>query len=179
VRLSALVDDLLSLAELERPGAELRRERFDLRELVESQARVQEPRAQGAGLGLVVESGPPVPVVADRARILQVVDNLLDNALKYTERGQVTLRIGERDGRAWCEVEDTGSGIPTDDLPRIFERFYRVDKARSRQKGGTGLGLSIVKHILSLHGGEISARSEAGEGSVFRFEIPVSGISES
>jgi two-component system phosphate regulon sensor histidine kinase PhoR len=178
VRLSALVDDLLSLAELERPGAEMRRERFDLREVVTAQTRVQEPRAQSAGLGLTIEPGAPVPVVADRARLVQVFDNLLDNALKYTERGKITVRVGAHDGRAWCEVEDTGSGIPVDDLPRIFERFYRVEKARSRLKGGTGLGLSIVKHILSLHGGEITARSEPGVGSVFRFEIPASGIVE-
>jgi two-component system phosphate regulon sensor histidine kinase PhoR len=74
---------------------------------------------------------------------------------------------------AWCEVEDTGSGIPHEDQPRIFERFYRVDKARSREKGGTGLGLSIVKHIVALHGGRITVRSEPGKGSTFRFEIPV------
>jgi len=122
---------------------------------------------------LGVEAGSPVPVVADRARIVQVVVNLLDNAIKYTERGRITARVGLREGRAWCEVEDTGSGIPAEDLSRIFERFYRVEKARSRLKGGTGLGLSIVKHILALHGGEISAESEPGRGSRFRFEIPV------
>jgi len=173
MRLSALVDDLLSLAELERPGVQLKSERFDLRELVESQARVFEPRAAEAGLSLSVEPGPAVTVVADRPRIVQVVVNLLDNAIKYTERGRVTVRVGVRESRAWCEVQDTGSGIPAEDLPRIFERFYRVEKARSRQKGGTGLGLSIVKHILSLHGGEISAQSEVGRGSTFRFEIPL------
>ncbi len=173
MRLSALVDDLLSLAELERPGAQLKRERFDLRELVESQAKVFEPRAAEAGLTLRVEPGAALAVVADRPRIVQVVVNLLDNAIKYTERGRVTLRVGVREGRAWCEVEDTGSGIPAEDLPRIFERFYRVEKARSRLKGGTGLGLSIVKHIMSLHGGEVSAQSHPGRGSTFRLEFPI------
>jgi two-component system phosphate regulon sensor histidine kinase PhoR len=119
-----------------------------------------------------VEPHPPVPVTADRSRLEQVLANLLDNAIKYTERGRVTVRVGMEDAVAWCEVEDTGAGIPTAEQPRIFERFYRVDKARSRAKGGTGLGLSIVKHIVMLHEGEISVRSEPGSGSTFRFEIP-------
>jgi two-component system phosphate regulon sensor histidine kinase PhoR len=171
-RLQALVDDLLSLAQLERPEADLRRERFDLRALLAQQVAVSRERAARAGLELVLEDGPPVDLVADRVRIEQVIANLLDNALKYTERGAVTLRAGLEDTRAWCEIADTGSGIPADDLPRIFERFYRVDKARSREKGGTGLGLSIVKHVLALHGGEVSATSTVGAGSTFRFELP-------
>jgi two-component system, OmpR family, phosphate regulon sensor histidine kinase PhoR len=171
-RLQALVDDLLSLAALERPEAEPRRERFDLRVLLEDHVAAERPRATRAGLELALESGPPLELDADRARIAQVVANLLDNALKYTERGGVTVRAGEAGGRAWCEVRDSGPGIPEDDLPRIFERFYRVDKTRSREKGGTGLGLSIVKHVLTLHGGEVSVRSEPGAGSTFRFELP-------
>ncbi len=82
------------------------------------------------------------------------------------------MRVGAAGERAWCEVSDTGPGIPEEDQPRIFERFYRADKARGREKGGTGLGLSIVKHIAALHGGEVSVRSRPGEGSTFRFEIP-------
>jgi two-component system phosphate regulon sensor histidine kinase PhoR len=101
-----------------------------------------------------------------------VVANLVDNALKYTERGGVTLRVGTGDRGAWCEVADTGPGIPLEDQPRIFERFYRVDKARSREKGGTGLGLSIVRHILALHGGQVSVRSRPNQGTVFRIELP-------
>ena len=111
-------------------------------------------------------------MTADRGLIEQLLANLLDNAVKYTERGAVRVRTGEAGGRAWCEVEDTGCGIPEADQPRVFERFYRVDKARSREKGGTGLGLSIVKHIAGLHGGEVSLRSRPGEGSTFRVEIP-------
>jgi two-component system, OmpR family, phosphate regulon sensor histidine kinase PhoR len=175
VRLAALVDDLLSLAELERPGAEVRRARFDLRELAEQQVAMFQPRARDAGLHLDLEPGPSPMVVADRPRLEQVLANLLDNAIKYTERGRIMVRTGVARGRAWCEVEDTGTGIPAEDQPRIFERFYRVDKARSREKGGTGLGLSIVKHIVSLHGGEMSVRSLIGQGSTFRFEIPVDG----
>jgi two-component system phosphate regulon sensor histidine kinase PhoR len=171
-RLQALVDDLLSLAELERPEAELRRERFDLRELLARHVAAGREAADRAGLTLALEDGPPLELVADRARIEQVVANLLDNALKYTERGRIDVRAGGDDELVWCEIADTGPGIPADDLPRVFERFYRVDKARSREKGGTGLGLSIVKHVLSLHDGEVSATSVVGTGSAFRFELP-------
>ena len=172
VRLEAIAGDLLTLAGLERPDARLRPERFDLREALARQAAAFQSRAARAGLELAVELGPPLPVTADRGRIEQLLANLLDNALKYTERGAVRVRAGEAGGRAWCEVEDTGSGIPEADQPRVFERFYRVDKARSREKGGTGLGLAIVKHIAGLHGGEVSLRSRPGEGSTFRVEIP-------
>ena len=84
----------------------------------------------------------------------------------------MAVRLGEAEGSAWCEVSDTGSGIPAEERSRVFERFYRVDKARARAKGGTGLGLSIVKHIIGLHDGEVSVQSRVGEGSTFRFEIP-------
>jgi two-component system, OmpR family, phosphate regulon sensor histidine kinase PhoR len=172
-RLQSLVEDLLSLAELERPDTRLRFESFDLRDTVQRQIAVLSGVAERSGLELHLEPGPGVPVVADRLRIDQVIANLLDNALKYTERGGVRIRAGTQDALVWCEVQDSGSGIPAEDLPRIFERFYRVDKARSREKGGTGLGLAIVKHILSLHGGRVTARSVLGEGSTFRIEMPV------
>jgi two-component system phosphate regulon sensor histidine kinase PhoR len=171
-RLEALVEDLLSLAELERPGAGLRAESFDLREAAERQAALFRPRGEAAGLALAPIAGPPTPVNADRVRIDQVLANLLDNAIKYTEHGEIRVTVGSDAHGAWCEVADTGAGIPADDQPRIFERFYRVDKARSREKGGTGLGLSIVKHIVALHGGEVSVRSTPGEGSTFRFTLP-------
>jgi two-component system phosphate regulon sensor histidine kinase PhoR len=171
-RLQSLVDDLLSLADLERPDMRLRREAFDLREAVERQVAGLKARAEQAHLTLELEPGAPEPVLADRLRIDQVVANLLDNAIKYTERGAVRVRIGRAGTRVWCEVSDTGSGIPPEDVPRIFERFYRVDKARSREKGGTGLGLSIVRHILALHGGRVSVESVVGRGSTFRFELP-------
>jgi len=174
-RLQALVEDLLSLAELERPDARLRLEGFDLRGVVERQVALLRGRAEQAGIGLALVSGGPVRVVADRSRIEQVVANLLDNAVKYTERGGVTITLGTGEAHAWCEVADTGAGIPADDLSRVFERFYRVDKARAREKGGTGLGLSIVKHILALHEGNVSVQSEPGAGSTFRFELPLSG----
>jgi two-component system phosphate regulon sensor histidine kinase PhoR len=171
-RLQSLVDDLLSLADLERPDMRLRREPFDLRESVERQIAMLRARAGQAGLTVELEPGEPAPVLADRLRIDQVIANLLDNAIKYTERGTVRVRLGRTGTRVVCEVEDTGSGIPAEDVPRIFERFYRVDKARSREKGGTGLGLAIVRHILALHGCRVSVESALGHGSTFRFELP-------
>jgi two-component system phosphate regulon sensor histidine kinase PhoR len=171
-RLQALAEDLMSLAELERPGAPLRLQTFDLREPAERQTAAFRDRARRVGLTVELEAPVPLEVTADRARLEQVLANLLDNAVKYTERGGVSVRLGGDATHAWCEVEDTGPGIPDEDQPRIFERFYRVDKARSREQGGTGLGLSIVKHVVGLHGGEVSVSSTPGQGSIFRFEIP-------
>jgi two-component system phosphate regulon sensor histidine kinase PhoR len=171
-RLQALVEDLLSLAELERPGLELKLSRFDLRLLAQAQIAAFRDRAEVRNLELKLEGGPPAEVLADRGRIEQVLANLLDNAIKYTERGGVRLSVGADARRAWCLVEDTGVGISPGEQPRIFERFYRVDKARSSEMGGTGLGLAIVKHILAQHRGEISVESEPGRGSRFRFELP-------
>jgi two-component system phosphate regulon sensor histidine kinase PhoR len=171
-RLEAVAEDLLTLAGLERPDARLRLEDFDLRAMAAAQVAAFRMAAEREGLELALEPGPDVMVRGDRMRLEQVVANLLDNAIKYTERGAVTVRLGAEGDEAWCEIADTGSGIPPEDQPRIFERFYRVDKARSREKGGTGLGLAIVKHIVSLHGGEVGVSSEAARGSVFRFRLP-------
>ena len=181
-RLQDLVEDLLSLAQLERPDAHLEKTRFDLRQAAEQQVMDLQDRASRAGLSLTLEPGPPTFVQADRGRVDQVLANLLDNALKYTERGSITVSIGVDHGasdeviagepRVWCEVHDTGAGISQEHLGRIFERFYRVDDARSRERGGTGLGLSIVKHIVTLHHGDVSVRSAPGRGSTFRFELP-------
>jgi len=115
-----------------------------------------------------------VRVMADSDAVHQVLINILDNALKYTpEGGQV--RVSARPCKEMVEfrVSDTGVGIPAEHLPRLFERFYRVDKARSRELGGTGLGLSIVKHIVRAHGGEVRVESEPGRGSSFFFTIPM------
>jgi two-component system phosphate regulon sensor histidine kinase PhoR len=175
VRLEAITQDLLTLAGLERTDARVQLESFELREATARQVAGLGARAAAGGLALTLEPGPDVTVRADRGMVDQLLANLLDNALKYTEHGGVRVRLGEVGPRVWCEVEDTGCGIPEPDLPRVFERFYRVDKARSREKGGTGLGLSIVKHIVTLHEGEVSVRSRLDEGSVFRFEIPREG----
>jgi len=178
-RLEQMVGELLALSELERAGGGLRLGAVDLRQIAETQVAAHRGIAERAGLALALEPGSPAPLQGDRARLEQVLANLLDNAIKYTEQGRIDVRVGMGDGRAWAEVADTGPGIPIEDQPRVFERFYRVDKARSREKGGTGLGLSIVKHIVALHGGEISVRSVVGRGSTFLFEVPTHVRAES
>jgi signal transduction histidine kinase len=127
-----------------------------------------------AGSGVRIEPAlEPVTVRGARGDLALLVRNLLDNAVRYSpEGGRVSVRLTERDGRAVLEVEDTGIGIPTRDLPRIFERFYRVDRARSRETGGTGLGLSIARHVAERHGARIEAESELGRGSTFRVTLP-------
>jgi two-component system phosphate regulon sensor histidine kinase PhoR len=122
---------------------------------------------------LVQETETPVEAIADRRAVEQVLTNLLDNAAKYTNAGgHIAVRIGAAGGRVSVAVQDDGIGIPEQDLPRIFERFYRVEKARSRDLGGTGLGLSIVKHLVQAMDGEIYVESDPGRGSTFRFLLP-------
>ena len=118
---------------------------------------------------------PALPRVhADRLRIEQVLNNLLDNAVKYTPQGNViTLGAAQRGDEVAIWVKDTGQGILSTDLPHIFERFYRADKARSRELGGTGLGLSIVKHIAQAHGGSVEAESAFGKGTTVRMRLPI------
>jgi two-component system phosphate regulon sensor histidine kinase PhoR len=173
MRLQAMTEDLLSLAELERPGAAIERRRFDLRVALLAVLGTFRDEAARRHLALELEPGPSVVVVADRLRIEQAVANLVDNALKYTESGGVTLRAGRDGAVAFAEVSDTGPGIPEDDQGRVFERFFRVDRARSRERGGTGLGLSIVKHIAEVHDGSVRLVSAPGRGSTFRLELPL------
>lgn len=175
-RLNSILEDLLVLSRLEsaRPG--LARERVDLAALLATAAEDfrARPAAEAHRLSLAVAPALPA-VMADPLKLGQVLDNLVSNALKYTPRGsrvEIAARIGEPD-TVEVSVRDNGPGIPAEDLPHIFERFYRVDKGRSREKGGTGLGLSIVKHIVQLHGGRVWAESRPGEGTTFFFTLPV------
>lgn len=110
--------------------------------------------------------------MSDRVRLEQVIVNLIDNALKYTNQGEVRVNACKEGNNLRVDVEDTGTGIPEKDLARIFERFYRVDKGRSRDLGGTGLGLAIVKHIIQAHNGKIWVQSLPGKGTTFSFTIP-------
>lgn len=181
-RLNALVEDLLTLARMESRREELHLEPLDtvgfLRE-VESGWKL---KFQANKVRFCIEIAPDFPMIqADAFRLEQVFNNLLENALKYTPtEGSVTIHAlpspagnGRSEAHAEFRVIDTGSGIPKTDLPHVFERFYRADKARSRALGGTGLGLSIVKHIVQLHGGTVRAESELGKGSTFIVRLPV------
>jgi two-component system, OmpR family, phosphate regulon sensor histidine kinase PhoR len=174
-RLDALVNDLLTLADLERPDTRLDIKDWDLAEVVREAAQPFEEITSRRGLSLVVEAHPGTMARLDRRRIEIALTNLLDNAIKYTEKGRVLVRVGRSGDRARVEVTDTGSGIDPEHSSRVFERFYRVDQGRSREAGGTGLGLSIVKHAIQAHGGAIGLDSVPGSGSTFWFEIPVNG----
>lgn len=173
-RLVNLVQDLLTLSELEERGTELQVEDVDLKQIAGRMLRLFEKRARDKGIGLKLSApGADNSLRADRFKLEQVFINLLDNAVKYTDRGQVELALGREDGKAVIKVRDTGPGIAPEHLPRLFERFYVVDKGRSRQLGGTGLGLSIVKHIVLLHSGEVAVESTPGAGTTFTITIPV------
>ena len=172
-RLSHLVTDLLSLARIEAQEGSLPLERVDLHGLVEQALRRHEPNAVGRDQTLRLEScAGALQVLGDREALTQVLDNLVDNALKYTPpEGHVTIRVKREVGHAVLEVQDDGIGIPKEDIERVFERFYRVDKARSRAVGGTGLGLSIVKHLVHAMKGEVEVESVVDEGSTFRVRL--------
>ncbi|NTV29097.1 MAG: HAMP domain-containing protein [Candidatus Omnitrophica bacterium] len=174
-RLASLINDLLDLARIESGKMPMVFMPVELRPIVERCLGILESLAARKSLRITVEIPDSLPKLnADEARISQVILNLLDNAVKYTpDGGEVRVRALQQENKVCVEVEDTGVGIPEADLPRIFERFYRVDKARSRELGGTGLGLSIVKHIVHAHGGEVSVISTPGRGSQFSFTVPL------
>ncbi len=170
-RLAHLVGDLLELSRLEGGTPEPEEVRLD--RVVTAEAERLRPRAEGAGLRLTVDAAVPVMVWGTEADLELLVHNLLDNAVRYTpDGGEVRVSLGQADGSAELVVDDTGIGIPSRDLDRIFERFYRVDAARSRETGGTGLGLSIVRHVAEAHGGAIRVRSVLGAGSTFLVRLP-------
>jgi two-component system sensor histidine kinase SenX3 len=171
LRLSRIVADLLDLSRLESGlGAD---ERVHLDAIVREEAQRFEDAAAEAELHLVVDA-PSATIVRGSPRDLSLlVRNLVDNAIRYTRPGgSVTVRVGATDGSAVLRVSDTGVGIPQRDLTRIFERFYRVDRARSRETGGTGLGLAIVKHVAENHGGSVDVRSELGAGTEVEVALP-------
>ena len=173
-RLSRMVEDLLELSRWEGQRPPLRESRFDLGDLVREVAEAAGPLLKQDGLELRLELPPgPLPIRADRDALVRVVRNLVDNAHKYTSEGHVALRLFRIGHVVRLEVEDTGIGIPASALPRVFERFYRVDKARDRRSGGTGLGLAIVRHLVEAHGGSVRVQSAGfGLGSRFVVELP-------
>jgi two-component system, OmpR family, phosphate regulon sensor histidine kinase PhoR len=180
-RLARLIDDLISLSDLERGLTPLKFEPLDPSRTLEEAAELMRQQARRGGVTLEVKCPqdlPPVP--GDRDRIHQVMLNLLDNAIKYTPRGGAVTAIArapavDNEGRYGVEfaISDTGEGIPAADIPRLTERFYRVDRARSRELGGTGLGLAIVKHIVQLHRGTLKIESRVREGTTVTVWLPV------
>ena len=174
-RLSRLIEQLLELSRLESGELPLLREETPLAPLVTQV--LSEIEVARSDRGVVVESALPTdlpPVDADRERVHQVLFNLVDNAVRFTPSGgAVTVSAQRHNGSVEIRVADTGVGIPPEHLPRLFERFYRADPARSREDGGTGIGLAIARSVVEAHGGHIRAESELGEGSVFTFDLPV------
>ncbi len=179
-RLSRLVDDLMSLSRIELYEHDTPEGSADLGTILRSSAEMLQLKAAKKSMTIEVDlpDGPAVEVPGDADQITQVAQNLLDNAIKYGRAGG-TIRVRVfRDADRWAalSVEDEGEGIPPEHLPRLTERFYRVDKARSRELGGTGLGLAIVKHIVNRHRGSLSVESELGVGSTFTVRFPAEGV---
>ncbi|MFH1024200.1 MAG: ATP-binding protein [Planctomycetota bacterium] len=173
-RLNAIIEDLLVLADLDREeGRSLPRETVALGAVAAAAADVCRSKADAKGIAVTVYSDGEIAASANGPLLEQALINLVDNAIKYSEPGRPVTVMVERDGGgAVIRVRDEGCGIPAEHIGRLFERFYRVDKARSRTLGGTGLGLAIVKHIVEVHGGRISVESEPGKGSTFSLHLP-------
>ena len=175
-RLINIVNDLDTISKLESNMNQLKMERFDIVALAKEIAEQAEMEADKRGIRVSVKGAENLPspfwVVADKHYIGQVLVNLIINSIHYgKENGSTRIRFRDLLDRVLVEVEDNGQGIAKEDLPRVFERFYRTDKGRSREQGGTGLGLAIVKHIVEAHGERITVRSELGAGSTFSFTL--------
>lgn len=178
-RLIRIVNDLLILSEVEY-GVKLEEEKIDFKKILSGILRMQEKSLKNKKLSVEINISDNLPEFkADPFRIEQMLFNLIDNAIRYTDKGSITIKIYPEKNQtenAKCikiVVEDTGIGIPKEHIPRIFERFYVVDKSRSRQTGGTGLGLSIVKHIVLMYGGKINVESKVGVGTKFEITFPI------
>ncbi|GAA4240859.1 hypothetical protein GCM10022254_67280 [Actinomadura meridiana] len=172
LQLQHLVDDLQDLAAAEAGTLRLHFEPMDVRELLTRVADAHRAKATSAGSRLTVYLDGDPPLTADAVRIRQAVANLLTNAIRHTPNGHITLTARDDDGWTVIEVADTGTGIPPEDLPQIFDRFWRADKSRNRQTGGSGLGLAIVRQLVQAHGGTAEAHSQLGEGSTFTLRLP-------
>ena len=173
-RLSGIITDLLTLTKMDSQESAVKNDKLDFTELCTGVAHSLRPAAEKAGLTLNASIAKGVSLYGDESKLSQVVYNLIDNAIKYTPEGGVITVTMKADGRnVVFSVKDTGVGIPQEDAKHIFDRFYRVDKARSRETGGTGLGLSIVRQMVQLHRGEITVDSQPGKGSTFTVTLPV------
>jgi two-component system, OmpR family, phosphate regulon sensor histidine kinase PhoR len=173
--LSRIVTDLLELSRIEAGGVKFAEEPTDVGDCVAEALAATSERAKEKGVSLsVVEPKAPVFVRGDPDLLTRALVNLLENAIAYTDKGgRVSATTEVKDGRVETSIADTGIGIPRAELERVFERFYRVDRARSRASGGTGLGLAIVRHVAERHGGSVRVVSEEGRGSVFTLSLPI------
>jgi two-component system phosphate regulon sensor histidine kinase PhoR len=172
-RMRALIGDILELSLIESGKVSIDPRKVDVSAMVGEVFSSLSSAAQLRGIELSNELPHGSTAFADPTRLEQMLTNLIDNAVKFNrENGRVTVRMEKRDKTDVITVEDTGEGIPAEHLDRIFERFYRADRGRTREVGGTGLGLAIVKHLARLHNGEVSVRSELGRGTAFSIELP-------
>ena len=176
-RMTHIVQDLLTLSRLDSGREDLKLGRFSFEAALQDLYNAVYMEAQRHGHALKLELEPDLPaIVADRERVLQVMMNIVSNSIKYTpDGGHITISAGRTEDRVWMVVDDDGIGIPPEDRSRIFERFYRVDKARSRQSGGTGLGLSIAKEIVDRHQGVLELQDKEGPGLALRLELKIEG----
>ncbi|HMF58019.1 MAG TPA: ATP-binding protein [Pyrinomonadaceae bacterium] len=174
LRMHALIDDILELSSIESGAIKVEPSRVKLLPLVSDITISLAARAAERNVHLKNEIEPGAEVYADRQRLEQMLTNLIDNAIKFNREGGTVRVMHERGSeRDLISIADTGEGVSQENLARVFERFYQVDRARSRERGGTGLGLSIVKHLARAHGGDVAAQSELGKGSTFTIELPV------
>ena len=174
LRMSKIIDNLLTLGKADIGAAEVTFSEVELKELVAELYEDSVVLAEQKEICVELKEASPIVIVGDRVRLRQLFLNLVDNAIKYTpEGGHVWLSVRRENGSAVFEVQDTGIGIPAGEQQKVFNRFYRVDKARSRERGGSGLGLSIAKWIAELHRGSISVASEHGKGSTFTVRLPL------
>ena len=173
-RLTGIVTDLLALSQMDSHSVRLKKEETDMTELTEETVRMLQPVAEKRQQTLTVSAEKDLHITGDRSKLAQILYNLTDNALKYTpDEGKIDVTLKADGDKLIWEVKDNGVGIPEEDQKHIFERFYRVDKARSRETGGTGLGLSIVRQLVHLHDGTVSVTSKPGEGTTFTVLFPV------
>jgi two-component system sensor histidine kinase BaeS len=173
LRLARLIEDVGHLAEAEQPGLMMRKTLIDLSAVARARAEGYAGFFRNSDVRFVADLESAL-VYADAGRLEQVIDNLLANALRYTnEGGTVTLRLRPQEATAVLEVIDTGIGIPPEDLPHVFERFWRADKSRSRATGGAGIGLAVVRELVQAHEGHIQVASTVGKGTTFRVTLPL------
>lgn len=179
IRLTHMIHDLFELSKMEEGKIILHMEWIDLTEVMDHVIQKVKPKAKSKGLDIRVEQPDRLPLVyADGLRMGQVFMNLLDNAIRYTETGTIQVQLRQEPSHVVTIVEDSGIGIPSEELPSIFERFYRVEKSRSREHGGTGLGLAIVKQLVDMQGGTIQVSSVLGKGTRFEITLPIGGDSQ-